>query len=216
MIRSILSKTSQRIATGASVLAIACTLPMPGAFAQDESGVGYYSNGYRPIQNNDFLGLAHNTPETYLFRAEVAINREQWAQAIKYLRKSMKGNDDDIDTHKYLAICLEKQMDEQTDRDPGMFKECVKEWLIVLRNTKGAEKGLTFKNGLSPTNNKKWEDEQTAGMARHHLKELTGQEPKRWETNDKFIARVAKPAEESVQAKVLSKKPAALQSGVDQ
>jgi|688.fasta_scaffold138076_4 hypothetical protein len=210
------SRTFQRVAAVASGLTLACTLQLPGALAQDEGGVGYYSNGYRPIQNNDFLGLAHNSPETYLFRAEVAINREQWAQAVKYLRKSMKGNDDDIDTHKYLAICLEKQMDEQTDRDPGMFKECVKEWLVVLRNTKGAEKGLTFKNGLSPTNNKKWEDEQTAGMARQHLKELTGQEPKRWETNDKFIARVAKPAEENVQAKVLSKKPAALQSGIDQ
>lgn len=210
------SRIFQRVFAMASGLTLACMLQLPGALAQDEGGVGYYSNGYRPIQNNDFLGLAHNSPETYLFRAEVAINREQWAQAVKYLRKSMKGNDDDIDTHKYLAICLEKQMDEQTDRDPGMFKECVKEWLVVLRNTKGAEKGLTFKNGLSPTNNKKWEDEQTAGMARQHLKELTGQEPKRWETNDKFIARVAKPAEENVQAKVLSKKPAALQSGIDQ
>ncbi len=94
--------------------------------------------------------MAHNTPETYLFRAEVAINREQWGQAIKFLRKSMKGNDDDIDTHKYLAICLEKQMDEESERDPAKFKECVKEWLVVLRNTKGAEKGLSFKNGLSP------------------------------------------------------------------
>jgi len=210
------SRMFRLIAATISCLSVTCLFQSTPSHAQDESSAGYYSNGYRPIQNDDFLGLAHNSPETYLFRAEVAINRQQWAQAVKYLRKSMRGNDDDIDTHKYLAICLEKQMDEQVDRDPGMFKECVKEWLVVLRNTKGAEKGLTFKNGLSPTNNKKWEDEQTAGMARQHLKELTGEEPKRWETNDKFIARVAKPAEENVHAKVLSKKPAALQSGVDQ
>ena len=206
----------RRISALAACLSTAFTFQLLPASAQDSSGVGYYSSGYRPIQNEDFLGLAHNTPETYLFRAEVAINRQQWGQAVKFLRKSMKGNDDDIDTHKYLAICLEKQMDEESDRDPSKFKECVKEWLVVLRNTKGAEKGLTFKNGLSPTNNKKWEDEQTAGMARQHLKELTGQEPKRWETNDKFIARVSKPAEENVTAKVVSKKPAALQSGIDQ
>ncbi len=206
----------RRISAVAACLTAAFTLQLMPATAQDSSGVGYYSSGYRPIQNEDFLGLAHNTPETYLFRAEVAINHQQWGQAVKFLRKSMKGNDDDIDTHKYLAICLEKQMDEESDRDPGKFKECVKEWLIVLRNTKGAEKGLTFKNGLSPTNNRKWEDEQTSGMARQHLKELTGQEPKRWETNDKFIARVSKPAEENVTARVVSKKPAALQSGIDQ
>lgn len=206
----------RRISALAACLSTAFTFQLLPASAQDSSGVGYYSSGYRPIQNEDFLGLAHNTPETYLFRAEVAINRQQWGQAVKFLRKSMKGNDDDIDTHKYLAICLEKQMDEESERDPSKFKECVKEWLVVLRNTKGAEKGLTFKNGLSPTNNKKWEDEQTAGMARQHLKELTGQEPKRWETNDKFIARVSKPAEENVSAKVVSKKPAALQSGIDQ
>ncbi len=42
---------------------------------------------------------------------------------------------------------------------------------------------------------RKWEDEQMGGMARQHLKELSGQEPKRWETNDKFIARVSKPAD---------------------
>lgn len=210
------SRNFWRFATAAACLSVVCAVQAPPVTAQEEGGVGYYSSGYKPIQNNDFLGLAHNTPETYLFRAEVAINRQEWAQAVKFLRKSMRGNDDDIDTHKYLAICLEKQMDEQADRDPGMYKECVKEWLVVLRNTKGAEKGLTFKNGLSPTNNKKWEDEQTAGMARQHLKELTGQEPGRWETNDKFIARVSKPAEENVQAKVLSKKPAALQSGIDQ
>lgn len=216
MISTRKSRIFRLIAATYSCLSVAYLFQASPAYAQDESSVGYYSNGYRPIQNDDFLGLAHNTPETYLFRAEVAINRQQWGQAVKYLRKSMRGNDDDIDTHKFLAICLEKQMEEQVDRDPSMFKECVKEWLIVLRNTKGAEKGLTFKNGLSPTNNKKWEDEQTAGMARQHLKELTGEEPKRWETNDKFIARVAKPAEENVHAKVLSKKPAALQSGVDQ
>ncbi len=210
------STMNRRILAATACLTVALTLQILPTSAQDSSGVGYYSSGYRPIQNEDFLGLAHNSPETYLFRAEVAINREQWGQAVKYLRKSMKGNDDDIDTHKYLAVCLEKQMDEETDRDPAKFKECVKEWLVVLRNTKGAEKGLTFKNGLSPTNNKKWEDEQTAGMARQHLKELTGQEPKRWETNEKFIARVAKPAEENVSARVVSKKPAALQSGIDQ
>ncbi|CAN5620355.1 hypothetical protein BH10CYA1_BH10CYA1_57360 [soil metagenome] len=210
------SRSRRRIATAAACLTAAMSLQLLPANAQDASGTGYYSSGYRPIQNEDFLGLAHNGPEQYLFRAEVAINREQWGQAIKFLRKSMKGNDDDIDTHKYLAVCLEKQMDEESDRDPSKFKECVKEWLVVLRNTKGAEKGLTFKNGLSPTNNKKWEDEQTSGMARQHLKTLTGQEPKRWETNDKFIARVTKEAEENVTAKVVSKKPAALQSGIDQ
>ncbi len=184
--------------------------------AQEDSGVGYYSNGYKPIQNEQFLGMAHNSPETSLFRAELAINREQWGLAVKFLRKSMRGDDDDIDTHKYLAICLEKQMDEQPERDPAMYKECIKEWLIVLRNMKGPEKGLSWKNGLSPTNNKKWEDEQGAMMARQHLTQLTGSEPKRWETNDKFVARITKPAEENVHAKVLSKKPAALQSGVDQ
>lgn len=201
------------LVTGACALTMLATQP---AQAQDEGGVGYYSDGYRPISNDDFLGLARNTPETYLFRAEIAINRQQWAQATKYLRKSMRGNDDDIDVHKYLAICLEKQLDEQTERDEHMFKECVKEWLVVLRNTKGAEKGLAFKNGISPTNNKKWEDEGYGIMARQHLIELTGSEPKKWESNDKFVARISKPAEENVQAKVISKKPAALQSGIDQ
>ena len=179
------------------------------ASAEDESSVGYYSPGYKPITNDQIMDLSQNTPTTYLFRAELAIKSQNWNQAIVYLRKSMKGDDDDIDTHKFLALCLEQKLGEQIDRDPQLFKECVKEWLIVARNLKGPEKGLSFKNGVSPTNNKKWDDEEGAILAYQHLSALTGTKPKPWETNKKYIARVTTQAEATVSAKVLPKKQVA-------
>jgi hypothetical protein len=171
-------------------------------YSQDESSVGYFSSGYRPIRNDQFI-RDDNNPTTYLFRAEQAIQRQEWDQAIVYLRKSIKGNDDDIDTHKCLAVCLENKLEQQVDKNPVLFKECLNEWLIVMRNMKGAEKGLSKKNGSSPTNNRRWEDEDGAGMARAHIIKLTGLEPKQRESTSKFLARVTRTSEANVSATIV-------------
>jgi hypothetical protein len=191
--------------------AFAVNLP---AFAlDDESSVGYFSSGYRPITNDQFI-RDDNNPTTYLFRAEMAIQRQQWDQAVRWLRKSIKANDDDIDTHKALAVCLENKLEQQEDKNGPVYKECLNEWLIVLRNMKGSEKGLSKKNGSSPTNNKKWEDEEGAGMARTHIMKLTGLEPKQRESNNKFLARVTKATEQKVSASVI--KPRVQRSVLDE
>jgi tetratricopeptide (TPR) repeat protein len=184
------------------LFATALTVNLPVYALDDESSVGYFSAGYRPVTNDQFI-RDDNNPTTYLFRAEMAIQRRQWDQAIIFLRKSIKANDDDIDTHKCLAVCLEQKLEEQEDKNGPIYKECLNEWLIVMRNMKGAEKGLSKKNGSSPTNNQKWEDEEGAGMARTHILKLTGLEPKQRESNSKFIARVTKTSEQNVSATVL-------------
>src|ERR1700736_3354840 len=95
-----------------------------------------YADGYKPITNDQFFGNGRSTPQVYLFRAELAIRSQNWDQAIVYLRESMAADDDDIDTHKFLALCLEEKMKQEVEHDPELYKECVKEWLIVLRNMK--------------------------------------------------------------------------------
>lgn len=188
-----------------SAFALAGALPV---FAQDESSMGYYSPGYTPIQNDQFLSLGKNTPQLYMFRAELAIKAEKWDQAVIYLRKSLEGYDDDLDAHKWLALSLEEKMKQQDERDPKLFKECIKEWLIVARQERGPEKGLTFKNGISPGNMlKRYGDEEGTMMALDHLTKLTGRPPKQFESDKKYISKV-KPAEEQVAGKVLKKKPA--------
>ena len=198
-----------------AVLSVVCGANSQLAHAQEYEG---YADGYKPITNDQFFGNGRSTPVVNLFRAELAIRSRNWDQAIVYLRESMTADDDDIDTHKYLALCLEEKMKQEPEHDPEMYKECVKEWLIVLRNMKGPEKGMTFKNGISPRNTAKWGDEEGSMMASQHLLKLTGSVPKRWETNNKYLVRVAKPAEEIVTAKVVSKKKtaAAPKEGVDQ
>jgi hypothetical protein len=192
---------------------VAFAINLPVLALDDESAVGYFSSGYRPITNDQFV-RDDNNPTTYLFRAEMAIQHQQWDQAVHWLRRSIKANDDDIDTHKALAVCLENKLEQQEDKDGPVYKECLNEWLIVLRNMKGSEKGLSKKNGSSPTNNKAWEDEDGAGMARIHIKKLTGLEPKQKESNSKFLARVTRASEQNVSASVI--KPRTPKSVLDE
>jgi hypothetical protein len=195
------------------IFGAAFALNLPVFALDDESSLGYFSSGYRPITNEQFI-RDDNNPTTYLFRAEMAIQHQQWDQAVHWLRKSIKANDDDIDTHKALAVCLENKLEQQEDKNGPVYKECLSEWLIVLRNMKGSEKGLSKKNGSSPTNNKAWEDEDGAGMARTHIMKLTGLEPKQRESNTKFLARVTKATEQNVSASVI--KPRIQKSVLDQ
>lgn len=166
-----------------------------------------YAGGYRPITNDQFFGPTNN-PELLLFQGEIAIRNQDWDRAIFYLRQSLDGDDDDIDTHKFLAISLEHKLKKQPEKDPAMFAECIKEWLIVFHNERGPEKGLSLKNGITPgPGTSKWEDDLGAGMARQHLMKLTGFVPKRNETDKRFIARITQPTEEKVTGKLVSKKP---------
>jgi hypothetical protein len=211
MIKSILfSDSTQKLLAPTFALLITSALALANSqsvFAQDESSMGYYSESYKPITNDQFLSLSKNSPALWLFRAEIAIKGEKWDQAIVYLRKSLEGYDDDIDTHKWLALSLEEKMKQQEERDPKLFKECIKEWLIVARQEKGPEKGLAFKNGVSPGNMiKRYGDEEGSMMAFDHLTKLTGRPPKKFETDKKYLARVAKEAEQRVAAKIVPKK----------
>ena len=167
-----------------------------------------YANGYQPITNDQFFGRSTTNPELLLFQGEIAAKNQDWDRAIYYLRQSLDLNDDDIDSHKFLALCLEQKIKAQPEKDLGMFQECIKEWLIVLRSERGPEKGLNFKNGTPVPGASKYDDEEGAGMARVHIKKLTGFIPGNRETDKKFLARVFAPTEERVSAKLMSKKPA--------
>jgi len=177
------------------------------ACAQDESSMGYYSPGYKPITNDQFLSLSKDSPVLNLFRAELAIKGEKWAQAIVFLRKSLESYDEDIDAHKWLALCLEEKMKQEEEKDPKEYRECIREWLVVARQEKGPEKGLSFKNGVSVGNSPKmYGDEEGSMMAMEHLRKLTGRYPGRFETDKKYLAKVGKPTSEDVSGKVLNKK----------
>ena len=138
-----------------------------------------------------------------LISAEMALRSERVDRSIQLARRAMKRDPDDLDVHKALAEALDRKLEYQTDKDPKVFEECVREWLIVLRNGVGMEKGTNFK-GLGVFDSL-FGDEDTYIIAKQRLKHLTGYVPKPWETNEKYLKRVLRPAEASIKGRILKK-----------
>ncbi len=138
-----------------------------------------------------------------LIGSEMALRAERVDRAIQLARRAMLRNPDDMDVHKALAEALDRKLEHQEDKDPAVFAECVKEWLIVMRNGVGFEKGTNFK-GLGFLDHL-YGDDEYYGQARQRLKHLTGYVPKPWETNEKYLRRVLQPAKTELKGKLLKK-----------
>jgi len=52
-----------------------------------------------------------------------------------------------------------------------------------------------------------WNDDFRGGVAKKHLKKLTGYLPRPWETDNRYMARTLKPAETTVTGQVKSTAP---------
>lgn len=138
-----------------------------------------------------------------LISAQMALRSERVERSIQLARRAIKRDPDDLDAHKALAEALDRKLEYQADKDPKVFEECVREWLIVLRNGVGMEKGTNFK-GLGVFDSL-FGDEGNYIIAKQRLKHLTGYVPKPWETNEKYLKRVLRPAETSITGRILKK-----------
>lgn len=151
---------------------------------------------------DDIASPETETASRLAARARTSLKSGNYTRAIYLIKEAMKKDDDDIDIHALYALSLEAKIDSEEERDPELFKTCVHEWLLVYRQEVGEEKGMTFK-GLNIMGTM-WNDEYAGGMAKKHLKKLCGYLPKYWETDNRYVQRVLKPAETSVTGKVKS------------
>jgi hypothetical protein len=133
-------------------------------------------------------------------RARGSLKNGNVSRALALATKAMKMDDDDIDIHLIYAQAMQAKYERQTEKDPDLFKKCVHEWMLVYRNEVGMEKGMTFK-GVNIMGNF-WNDDEHGNLAKKQIKIMTGYTPKPWETDNHFLARVTKPAETSVSAKL--------------
>ena len=104
---------------------------------------------------------------------------------------------DDPDLHQIYAKALQQKLESEDERDPTLFRKCVSQWLMVLRQT-GGEESLTFHGIGIPGEGKFWEDEDRSMPAKQQILHLTGHLPKIWETNEKFLNRVSKDSKNTV------------------
>ena len=149
--------------------------------------------------------LPKGNASSMMMGAEYSTRMGYTEQAIKQSRRALQRDPDDIDLHQQLAEALENKMKTQDERDPYLYNECVKEWLMVLRNEVGDEAGLTWHGIGLPKMQTLYQDSARGGVAKAHLIELTGSMPKAWETNAKYLKRIAKDADATVNGKIIVK-----------
>jgi|GEM_PF-719347 len=142
------------------------------------------------------------TPSALLLQAKQFMRHHNYNKALKLLKRAIQLNDDDMDIRVLYAEALDEKLSHQAEKEPDTFNECVKSWLMVARQEVGLEKGMTFK-GLGFMSGQ-YADEDWAGKAKKRLRVLTGYSPKLWETDDRYLKKVLKPAETSVSAVIKS------------
>jgi len=177
------------------VLAMHDDLDKPLPHADDMKGEGPRVHEYDEIVSPDM-----ESAWSIANRARSSLRNGNVSRAMSLCQKAMKMDDDDIDIHLIYAQAMQAKLERQSERDPDLFKKCVHEWILVYRNEVGMEKGMTFK-GLNLMGNM-YNDDEHGNLAKKQLIKLTGFAPKLWETDNHFIARVTKPAETAVSAKL--------------
>jgi len=150
------------------------------AFADDddseyvpEDGTSYNSKGKVKGPMNDF------------FLGESYLRDNQLEKAIIHLRRSVNADGNDLDARAMYAKALEQKYREQDEKDPQLFRECLSQWLYVLKTIAPEESGVSVLKFL-------YKDEERDMPAKTHIKDLTGTVPKRFESSEKFLARVCK------------------------
>lgn len=155
------------------------------------------------MEYDEILDPSRKRPLSSLMGAEMALRSERVERSIQLARRAVKRDPDNMDVHKALAEALDRKLEKQTDKDPNLYEECVREWLIVMRNGVGMEKGTNLK-GIGILDHF-YADDEYYMEARQRLKHLTGYVPKMWETNEKYLKRVLRPAETSIRGRIIKK-----------
>jgi len=162
-----------------------------------------YPDGYKPVTNMDVYGMSGQSAATLMFQADYLFTHGNTEGALLLIKKSLAENDDDSDTHCLYAKILEKKLRGQEHRDPKLFNKCVKEWLIVMREEKGIEKGLYW-HGFATPYGRSFGDEDKSILAAQRLYKLTGMVPRNGQSDKKYLSRVLKPTTTEVTGKLLN------------
>jgi len=189
-----ISNVSAYLVIAELILASALVMPLPPSYAANDSDEFTTTDAPRKtrstVTSNQALNIGAPTTGSLHMEAEQALENNRVDEAIKLLRKANDLDDDDIDSHACLARALETKLQSQKKKDQSVLSECLSEWVKVMRNQMGDEKGMTFK-GLSILNiNALYTDDDRQGMAKAHLRKLAGSAPRPWETNNQYLNRV--------------------------
>jgi hypothetical protein len=199
-IKSIL--ISAVIATCSGGAALAQQEPWKGDYQEEQLPFGY-------VRSMDALhgGGGEVQALQLMVQAEYENHNGHPEKAAFLCQKALQVDPNDIDVHKAYAESLEKVLKRQKEKDPVLFMTTVKEWLIVMRSEVGDEKGLSSPNGLSlPGMQHMYQDEERGIPAQQHLVHLVGYLPRPFETDRKYLIRVAKATQAIVNGRIMKSK----------
>jgi hypothetical protein len=199
-------------------LGVAFATCIPAFAVEDEFGIEHpsrtdehnaierASSGEYPgaISSVDAMQIGEATGESLSNSARYCLETGNYDKAIRLSKLAVEKNYDDTDTHMVFAEALEKKYNKQVEKDPALFNKCVKEWLIVLRNEGGMEKGMSWHGMQIPLMEEFYKDEEHTMPARSHILALTGFLPKWHETDARFLKKVGKPVDTDVSGKVVA------------
>lgn len=166
----------------------------------DDSAV---PDGVRAKDYDEIFSDTNMSSGALLIRGRAALKAGNYRKALALVEHGLRMEMDDPDIHILHADALESKLRHQVDKDPALFQKVVEKWLLIYRNQVGEEKGMDVK-GISVLRGF-YADEERGIEAKRHLLKLTGYLPKPWETNNRYLKRVLKPATTSVTAKIRSK-----------
>jgi hypothetical protein len=199
----------------AFIIGFAICAPM-AAQAETEEQVSKQEKlpfGY--VRSHDAAMSGNSTADHLALAAQYMVANEYYDRAIAVCQKALRKNGEDCDIHKIYAEALEGKLKKEKKDNPDLYMECLKEWLIVLRNERGDEKGISFRGVGIPGVMKAFEDEDHQLEAKGHLVDITGISPRPWETDTMFLKRASKQSSTAVSGRLLEKNFEASPHAVD-
>jgi hypothetical protein len=169
----------------------------------NDTASGGHSNGYA-MDEYGAMELNGRSAQMLLLEGQEALRAGDPVTAMRKVKHSLALDDDDMDAHCLYANLMDEQIHSQTEKDPTLFNKCVEEWLAIMRNRYGEEKGMRF-HGISPFGDL-FHDEDRSIEAKRALVKLTGYSPKTFETDAHYLKRVLLPTTEKVSGSVVSSK----------
>jgi hypothetical protein len=150
----------------------------------------------RTVSNYEMFNRSKskNNSKIHYMQSEISLRNDDVNRAITMGRRAVRLDPEDIDARVALGEALYQKVKRQKKKpNPELYNECVKTWLMVLRNVVGDESKMSYKGISLPLAQRFFEDEDRGILARERLTEVCGRVPKFYETNNKFLTKVLLP-----------------------
>jgi hypothetical protein len=139
-------------------------------YIMDTSSIGQSHDGV--VRSEQLLELGGESSNALRLEGESSLRMGHLDRALMVLQRSVEMGPGDIDSRILYAQALEQKLMIEKVRDPGLHNFCIKQWFFVFKKAEFPDQSI---------------------QARAHLINLTGVAPRRWDTEPKYLARVALP-----------------------